>query len=163
MSDLKRQEIKSRIAAAHEREQALVEKSTGELVVQKASDATDAFTGFVRQHPLASAAGGIVLGVLVASMFKGPRQAAARGGARAIGLATIGSEMAGAFANELLDDAKDLGTKGVQRAEDIGDAVGDKARAVRRDAGYHANRTSDAARIASRETGKRIARAFRSR
>lgn len=172
MTDSKREEIKSRIEAAQAREAALAEPTTTQRVAEKASEAGDAFTSFVKEHPFAAAAGGVALGILVASMFKGPRRAAARGGARAISLATIGAEMASSFADELLDDARDLGREGVRRAEhlgregahkveDLSDAVGDRARSIRRDATYNASRASDAARIASRETGKRIARAFK--
>ncbi len=160
MNDPKRAEIKARIAAAQAREEAKAEQSTTQRVADKASDATDAFTGFVREHPIASAAGGLALGVLIAGMFKGPRRAAAEGGAKAVGLAAIGAEIASAFASELLDDAKDVGRAGARRAEDAGDAIGDRARSIRRDANYQADRAGDAARIASRETGKRIARAF---
>lgn len=174
MSDSKREEIKSRIEAAQAREAALAEPTATQRVTQKASEAGDAFTAFVREHPLAAAAGGVALGILVASLFKGPRQAAARGGARAISLAAIGAEMASSFADELLDDARELGREGVRRAEHLGregahkvedfsDAVGDRARSIRRDATYSASRASDAARIASRETGKRIARALKRR
>lgn len=135
-------------------------ESTADKAAQTVSNAADAFTTFVKERPLTAAAGGIALGILVAGIFKGPRSAAVRGGSKAVGLAAIGAEIASAFASELLDDAKDAGREGARRAEDFGDAVGDKARSLRRDAGYKANRTQDAARIASRETGKRIARAL---
>ncbi|MFB0611360.1 hypothetical protein [Aurantiacibacter poecillastricola] len=161
MNDPKRAEIKARIAAAQARERAKSEQSTTERVKAKASDAGDAFTDFVKEHPLAAAAGGVALGILVAGMFKGPRRAAATGGAKAVGLAAIGAEIASSFAEELLGDAKDIGRAGARRAGDLGDAVGDRARAIRRDANYQADRAGDAARIASRETGKKIARAFR--
>ncbi|MCB2066753.1 MAG: hypothetical protein KDE15_08965 [Erythrobacter sp.] len=164
MSDTKREEIKSRIAAAQAREAALAERTPGERAVAAASEAGEAFTGFVRKHPLAAAAGGVVVGVLIASMFKGPRRAAVRGGTKAIGLATLGAEAASAFASELFDDAKvvarDAARAGAEKAEDLGDAVSDGARAARREVGYRASRTADIARIASRETGKRIARAI---
>mgnify|MGYP000309583709 CR=1 FL=1 len=161
MNDPKRAEIKARIAAAQARERAKAEQSTTQKVADKASEASDAFTGFVKEHPIAATAGGLALGILVAGMFKGPRRAAVRGGTKAVGLAAIGAEIASAFASELLDDAKDLGRAGARRAEDMSDSIGDRARSVRRDATYQADRAGDAARIASRETGKRIARAFR--
>lgn len=161
MSDTKREEIKARIAAAQAREEALEEKTATQRVADKASEASDAFTGFVKEHPLAAAAGGVALGILIASLFPGPRRAAARGGAKAVGLATMGAEMASSFASELLDDAEDLSREGARRAEDLRDAVGDRARSIRRDATYNASRAGDAARIVSRETGKRIARAFK--
>lgn len=161
MNDPKRAEIKARIAAAQARERAKAEQSTTQKVVDKASEASDAFTSFVKEHPIAATAGGLALGILVAGMFKGPRRAAVRGGTKAVGLAAIGAEIASAFASELLDDAKDIGRAGARRAEDMSDSIGDRARSIRRDASYQADRAGDAARIASRETGKRIARAFR--
>ncbi|MGB3797111.1 MAG: hypothetical protein WA957_12495 [Alteraurantiacibacter sp.] len=160
MNDPKRAEIKARIAAAQARENAKANKSTTRRVADKASDAGDAFTSFVKEHPLAAAAGGVALGVIVAGMFKGPRRAAATGGAKAVGLAAIGAEIASSFASELLGDAKDVGRAGARRAGDVGDAIGDRARSARRDAAYQADRAGDSARIASRETGKKIARAF---
>ena len=161
MNDPKRAEIKARIAAAQARERAKAEQSTTRKVADKASEATDAFTGFVKEHPLASAAGGLALGILIAGMFKGPRRAAATGGAKAAGIAAIGAEIASSFASELFDDAKGVGRAGARRAEDFSDAMGDRARSIRRDASYNAGRAGDAARIAGRETGKKLARAFR--
>lgn len=160
-TDPKRAEIKARIAAAQAREEARAEQTTGQKVAEKASEASDAFTGFVKEHPLAAAAGGVALGILIAGMFKGPRQAAVRGRTKAVSLAAIGAEIASSFASELLDDARDLGREGARRAGDASDAISDRARSIRRDASYQADKASDAARIASRETGKRIARAFR--
>ena len=160
MSDTKREEIKARIAAAQEREAAQQEPTTAERAKGAVSDAATGFTNFVKERPLTAAAGGIVLGILVASMFKGPRRAAVRGGAKAYGLAALGAEAASAFAGELFDDAKAVGREGARRAEDLSDSVGDRARSLRRDASYHAGRTGDMARIASRETGKRLARIF---
>ena len=160
MNDPKRAEIKARIAAAQAREQEKAEQSTTQKVATKASEAGDAFTSFVKEHPIAATAGGLVLGIVVAGMFKRPREAAVRGGTKAVGLAAIGAEIASAFASELLDDAKDVGRSGARRAEDAGDAIGDRARSIRRNANYQADRASDAVRIAGRETGKRIARAF---
>ena len=160
-TDEKREEIKARIAAAEEREanrggKSLTEKSASET----ASNAADAFTGFVKEHPLAAAAGGVALGVLIAGMFKAPRQAAARGGAKAAGLAAIGAEIASGFASQLMDGATDVGRQGARRMEDFTDTTGDRARSVSRKAGLKAGDAADAARIARRETGKAIARAI---
>ncbi|WP_340587773.1 hypothetical protein [Erythrobacter alti] len=158
-TDAKREEIKARIAAAEEREERRSGQSLTTTASEKASEAADAFTGFVKQHPIAAAAGGVALGVLVASMFKGPRQAAARGGAKAAGLAAIGAEIASGFASQLMDDASDLGRESVRKAGDIADTAGDKARSAKRRASHRAGDVADAARIARRETGKAIARA----
>ncbi len=160
MSDSKREEIKARIAAAQAREEARAGQSLAVRAQETASEATDAVTGFVRKHPIASAAGGVVLGILIASMFKGPRRAAAKGGAKAAGLAAMGAEIASGFAAQMLDDAAALGREGARRAEDAVDTAGDKARSVGRSASHSAGDVADAARIARRETGKAIARAL---
>ncbi|KLE35592.1 hypothetical protein [Aurantiacibacter luteus] len=159
MTDPKREEIKARIAAAQEREAALAERSFAERAADTASDATEKFTAFVKERPLTAAAGGLVLGVLIASLFKAPRQAAARGGAKAVGLAAVGAEIASAFAANLLDDASDIGKAGARRAGDLSDTMGDRARSLGRSATHRLGDTADAARIARRETGKAIARA----
>lgn len=158
-TDAKREEIMARIAAAEEREAIRGGPSLTTTASETASDAADAFTSFVKEHPLAAAAGGVALGILVASMFKAPRQAAVRGGTKAIGLATIGAEIASGFAAQLMDDAGDLGREGARRVEDMSDVAGDKARSIGRKANHKVSDVADAARIARRETGKAIARA----
>lgn len=160
MNDPKRAEIKARIAAAQERETKNKEMTFTERASQTASDATDSFVSFVKERPLTAAAGGLVLGILVAGLFKTPRQAAMRGGAKAASLAAVGAEIAAAFAANLLDDAQDVGRAGARRAGDIGDSLGDRARSLGRSASHTLGDTSDAARIAKRETGKAIAHAL---
>ncbi|MDE1466792.1 hypothetical protein [Aurantiacibacter sp. D1-12] len=160
MSDTKREEIKARIAAAQAREE---ERAGTSLVVraqETASDATDAFTGFVKKHPVAAAAGGVAVGILIASMFKGPRRAAVRGGRKAADFAAMGAEVASGFAAQMIDDAASLGREGARRAEDVVDTAGDKARSIGRSASHKVGDATDAARIARRETGKAIARAL---
>ncbi len=160
MTEAKREEIKARIAAAQEREEGRTQMTLTERATEGAADAADAFTDFVKKHPIASAAGGVALGILVASMFKGPRRAAARGGAKAAGLAAIGAEIATGFAAQLLDGATDLGREGARRAGDLTDTAGDRARSIGRSASHKVGDAADAARIARRETGKAIARAL---
>lgn len=159
-TDEKREEIKARIAAAQAREEAKAGQSLAVRAQETASDATEAFTGFVKKHPIAAAAGGVALGILVASMFKGPRRAAVRGGTKAVGLASMGAEIASGFASQLMEDAQLLGKEGARRAEDAVDAAGDRARSVGRSASHKAGDIADAAHIARRETGKAIARAL---
>jgi hypothetical protein len=159
MTDTRREDIKARIAAAQAREESLSGQNLAVRASEGAADAADAFTGFVKKHPLAAAAGGVALGILIAGMFKGPRQAAVRGGVKAAGLAAMGAEIASGFASQLLEDAAVLGRKGAHRAEDIADSAGDKARALGRSTGHKVADVADAARITRRETGKAIARA----
>ena len=152
----RREELKARIEAAEARDE---ERSLLDTAGEKASEATTAFTDFVKERPLTAAAGGIILGIIIAGMFKGPRQAAARGGAKAAGLAAVGAEIAGGFLSELVDDAADLGRAGKHRAVDLSDRLADRSRAAGRSARHKVGDTADAAYIARRETGKAIARA----
>ena len=135
MNDMKREDIKNRVEAAQAREEAKTPTLT-ERATETASDAADGFTTFVKEHPFAAAAGGVALGVLVAGLFRGPRQAAARGGAKAVGLAAVGAEIASGFASHLLDDASDMGREGARRANDLTDRTGDKARSFGRSASH---------------------------
>lgn len=160
MTEQKREEIKARIAAAQEREEARNSQSLAVRAQETASEAGEAVTDFVKKHPYAAAAGGVALGILIAGMFKGPRRAAAKSSAKAAGLAAMGAEIASGFAAQLFDDASALGREGVRRAEDAVDTAGDKARSAGRRASHTAGDVADAARIARRETGKAIARAL---
>ena len=130
-------------------------------ITDHALEAKDKFVAFAKEHPVATVAGGLALGVLVASMFKGPRRAAAAGGAKAAGLAALGSEIALAFAGQVMDAAKEAGREGARKLDGLGESVGDTARKVRRDASYRADRGFDAARIARREARKKLIRAFK--
>lgn len=134
------------------------EPSLTEQATAKASEAFDSFKTFARERPLTTITGGLVAGILIASMFKAPRRAAAAGGAKAAGLAAIGSEIALAFAAQLADAAGNAGREGLRKAGDLGDSIGDTARSLRREAGYRTGNSLDAARVARRETRKAISR-----
>lgn len=134
---------------------------TEKTFADQASEAGEKAVAFIKEHPLATVAGGVALGILVAGMFKGPRRAAAAGGAKAAGLAALGSEIALAFASQMADAASDAGRAGARRLDDFGDTVGDVARKARRDASYRAAGATDAARIAQRDTVKKLARALK--
>ena len=162
--DPKRQEIKDRIAAAQSRHQQRQDGNFTDQLGERAVEAKDSFTEFAREHPVATVAGGLLLGVLIAGMFEGPRRAAVRGGtkasAKAAGLAAIASEMALAFAHQAMDAAADAGRYGADKLDDLGDTVGSTARDLRREASYRADSASVAAQGGKRKVGKSITRAF---
>ena len=147
MNDPKRAEIKARIAAAQAREAERGERTLAQKAQEGAVDAKDRLTEFAKEHPVATVAGGLALGIVIASMFKGPRRAAVQTGTKAASIAA-------------LRDAGDAGRDGLRKLDDMGDAVGDTARTLRREAAYRAGHATDAARSVSRETGKTIARAL---
>lgn len=163
VQDSKRQEIKDRITAAQERNKARQVPSLGERVSEKAVAAKDGFTSFAKEHPVATVAGGLAIGVLISAMFKNSptRKAGRIAGAKAAGLAALGSQMAAAFAQQVMENTADARRAGADKIEDIGDAVGDTARKVRREASYRVGGASDHARTSARELGKTIARSLR--
>ena len=160
MSDDKRPGLKDRIAAAKQRH-AERETSFLEDAGEIATDAKDSFTQFAREHPLAVVAGGLAAGILISALFK--KSPTRKLGRKAAGLAALGAEFAAAYAQQTMETAQEAGRAGAEKLEDIGDAVGDKARGLRRDAAHYAGGASDQARITARKAGKRLSRAIRSR
>ncbi|OYX65121.1 MAG: hypothetical protein B7Y88_10675 [Sphingomonadales bacterium 32-64-17] len=161
MSDDKRAALKERIEAAQGSEATRRARKLGESAKAGAVEAKDKFTAFAKEHPVTTVAGGVVAGVLIASLFKTPRRAAARTGAKAAGLAAMGSELAMGFLAELRENAGHAGEEGKRKLADLSDSAGDTARRMRREAKYRAGSAGDDARIAGREVGKSIMRAFK--
>ncbi len=162
-TEAKRQAIKERISAAQTRNDARREPSLLEQIGEQAVAVKDEFTAFARKHPVATVAGGIALGVLISALFKNSptRKAGRYAGKKAIGLATLGSEAVSSFAEHLMESTADIRQTGVDRLEDVNDALGDKARKVKRDAAYKLDNASDTARITARNLGKTLARSMR--
>ena len=163
VQEAKRQEIKDRITAAQERNEARREPTFGEQVNEKAIAAKDGFTSFAIEHTVATIAGGIAIGVLISALFKNSptRKAGRVAGTKAAGLATMGSEMAAAFAQQVMENSAGARQAGSDRLEDIGDAVGDKTRHLRREAHYRYDGARDIAHSMARDIGKIIARSLR--
>ncbi len=138
--------------AQHEDDGALAQAS------RTLSKAGNKIITYAKEHPALAIAGGVVLGLAVASMFKGPRRLAAKGSARAAGLAAIGSEMALAYALDAYEKAQEASREGARKFEDLTDNVADSARKARREANYRAGTASDKARIKARDTSKAMAR-----
>ena len=159
----KRQELKEKIDAAEARNEARSNESWLDTAGEKAVEAKDKFTEFAKEHPVATVAGGVAVGILIAGMFRGPRQAAYRAGTKTAGLAAIGADLAMAYAAKALDAAQDAGRYGADRLDDFGDALGDTARGLKREASYIAGSKSDSARIAARKAGKTVRRTVRNR
>lgn len=127
---------------------------------QHLADATNKAATFAREHPVLAISGGLVAGLAIASMFKGPRKLASKGGVKAAGLATVGAEMALAYALDAYEKALEASREGARKLDDMGDTVSDTARKVRRDAGYRVDEVGDAARIKARDAKKAITRKF---
>ena len=111
MTDAKRTQIKKKVAAGQARNRTKTENTTTvfDRAGEAAIDAKDKFTAFAKQHPIATVAGGLAIGILIAGMFKAPRRAAIKGGSKAAGLAAIGAELALAYAQQAMEAASEAG------------------------------------------------------
>jgi ElaB/YqjD/DUF883 family membrane-anchored ribosome-binding protein len=157
-TDNKRQEIKERIAAAQERQAARDGTSITQVISEKAVQARDGVTGFAREHPVAAIAGGLAVGVLISAMFKNSptRRAGRYAGARAAGLATLGSEIAASLVQQVIEGASTARSAGAEKLEDAGEAISGSAHSARKSLGH----AGDAVRDTAREVGKAIARSM---
>ena len=160
MAEAKRKTIKKKVAASQKRN---AERSSERTFLDRAGEgaieAKDKFTAFAKEHPVATVAGGIALGVLIAGMFKGPRRAAIQGGTKAAGLAAMGAELAMAYAAKALDAAQEAGHDGAEWLGETGRTLGSKARELGGDAADYAG----TARESAVRTGKSATRAIRGR
>jgi hypothetical protein len=151
MTDARRRKIKQKVAAAESRNEARAGgPSLAQRAGEKAVEAKDKFTDFARQHPIATVVGGLALGVLVSSLFRGsPTRKAGRSlGRKAAGLAAIGAELAVAYAQRAMEAAGEAREAGAERLGSWSDDAAD----------YVAG-----ARDTVRETGKSISQALRDR
>ena len=107
------EDLRSRIEAAKER------------TARLAGDSAEAVRGVIQDHPLAVVAGGIALGVLIGRLLptrKEPRSLTGALGKRAAELATLGAELAIAYASK----AAEAGREGAEKLEDAGATLGGK-------------------------------------
>ena len=156
MAEAKRKTIKKKVAAAEKRNAERSERTFLDRAGEGAIEAKDKFTAFAKEHPVATLAGGLAIGVLIAGMFKGPRQAAIKGGTRAAGLAAIGAELAMAYAAKALDAAKEAGSEGADWLGETGKTLGSKAREFSSEASDYAGTARDNAMRSGRSAAKAI-------
>jgi ElaB/YqjD/DUF883 family membrane-anchored ribosome-binding protein len=161
MPEAKRTQLKKKVAAGQARNKAKTENTTTmfDRAGEAAIEAKDKFTAFAKEHPIATVAGGVALGVLIAGLFKGPRRAAFKGGSKAAGLAAIGAELALAYAQQAMEAANEAGKAGAKRL----DGLGSTARSMGQDAAHRASDAGETAMAVTREAGKRLSKAIRSR
>ena len=92
MTDAKRKNIERKVTAAKSRNEARAEgPSLADRAGETAIAAKDKFTAFARQHPIATVAGGLAVGILVSGLFRGsPTRKAGRSiGAKAARIGAI--------------------------------------------------------------------------
>lgn len=151
----KREELREKIEAGERRN---AERGLSDY----ARDARDSATSFVKEHPFATVAGGLAIGVIIAAMVPGPgrrlrKQATARGTA----LAAMLTELGMAYGSSLLDSLGDAARTGQDKLEEFGESLGDTARGLRRDAGHLAADAGESARALRRDAGEKAGRSIR--
>ena len=162
MNEGKRKQIKDKVAAGEARLAARAEKLS-DRIGERAIEAKDGFTRFAREHPAATVAGGLALGVLVSALFRRSptRRVASKAGSRAAGLAAMGAELAMAYAQQAMHAVGDARRAGAERLHDLEGPLTDTAHSLRRGASRQAGKASDSARTAGHLAGKAITRALR--
>ncbi len=133
-SEAKREELKSKIEAAEQR-------NADRSLTDYAKDAAEGATSFVKEHPLTTLAGSLAFGILIAAIVPGPgRRLRRKATARSAVLASTLTDLALAYGAKVLDGAEDAAKAGQERIGDLGEAIGDSARHLTRSASKSANR-----------------------
>ena len=70
MTDAKRQQIKTKVAAGQARHRDMGRTTIVDRAGEAAIEAKDKFVAFAKEHPVATVAGGLALGILVSGLFK---------------------------------------------------------------------------------------------
>ncbi len=132
--DQKRTKLRTKIEAGERR-------NADKSLTDYARDARDGATSFVKEHPIATLAGGLALGVLVAAVVPGPgRRLRRTASARGTALAGVLAELGLAYGTQLLDGAGKAARAGHERIGELGDTLGDGALNLRREAGSKTTR-----------------------
>lgn len=165
MTDAKRQTLKDKVAAGQARNRDMGRTTIVDRAGEKAIEAKDKFVEFAKEHPIATVAGGVALGVLVSSLFKrSPTRKLGSAAARRAGtIAALGAEFALAYAQHAMATASEASRDGAHKLGELGETVGTTARSTGRAAVDRAGELTEAARVVTRDAGKRLGKALRNR
>ena len=150
----RRQALRERIEASKERQD---ERTLGDTVKQAGETVKD----FAREHPFATVAGVLGLGLAIGAMTRPGRRAARRGGT----LARIAGDAVAAYGLTAIDkigtETKHARRSGSDAFQDIGDTIGSTLRGLRRDASYRGDVVGDSVRASSRRASRKASRGLR--
>jgi len=155
MTEAKRTQLKQKVSAAQKRNAG---RETTTTIVDRAGEraieAKDKFTEFVREHPIATVAGGLAIGILVSGLFKRSptRKLGKRAATTAGSLAAIGAELAMSYAQQALEAANEAGKIGAEKLDELGSA----AKSAGRGAAGQASDLGETARSVAKSAGKRL-------
>ena len=165
MTDAKRQQLKDKVAAGQARNRDLGRTTIVDRAGEAAIEAKDRFVEFAKEHPIATVAGGVALGILVSGLFKRSptRKLGGAAAKRAGTIAALGAEFALAYAQQAMTAANEAGREGAHKLGELGDSVGGTARTTGRAALDRAGDLTEAALLVTRDAGKRLGKALRNR
>lgn len=144
----KREALRGKIAASERRN---AERSFAD----QAKAAADGALDYVKANPLKAMAGVAVGALLIGAMTGKGRKAGKKAGAKAGALATVATEAALAYGLGLLETAGSAAGKGQDKLADLGETVGEKARAWQSTAAKEGSALSDYLVDAAKRSGKR--------
>ncbi|MEO6388229.1 MAG: hypothetical protein ABIT16_08800 [Croceibacterium sp.] len=153
MTEAKRTQLKKKVAAGQQRNQDRGRTTMVDRAGERAIEAKDKFAAFAKEHPIATIAGGLAIGVLVSGLFKRSptRKLGAQLGSRAAGFAAIGTELALAFAQQAMETAEEAGRTGAVKLEGLSETLGGTARSASKEAMSRAADFGQSARVVGRE------------
>ena len=165
MTEAKRQTLKDKVAAGQARHRDMGRTTIVDRAGEKAIEAKDKFVEFAKEHPIATVAGGVAIGILVSGLFKRSptRRLGGAAAKRAGTIAALGAEFAMAYAQQAMTAANGAGRDGAHKLSELGESVGSTARSTGRAAADRAGELTGAARIVTRDVGKRLGKALRNR
>jgi hypothetical protein len=165
MTEAKRQQLKDKVAAGQARNRDMGRTTIVDRAGEKAIEAKDKFFEFAKEHPIATVAGGVAVGILVSGLFKrSPTRKLGNAAAKRAGtIAALGAEFALAYAQQAMTAANEAGRDGAHRLGELGETVGETARSTGRAALDRAGDLTETARVVTRGAGKRLGKALRSR
>lgn len=165
MTDAKRQTLKDKVAAGQARHRDMGRTTIVDRAGEAAIEAKDKFVAFAKEHPIATVAGGVAVGILVSGLFKRSptRRLGSKAAKRAGAIAALGAEFALAYAQQAMTAANEAGREGAHKLGEFSETVGGSARSTSRAALDRAGDLTEAARVATRDAGKRLGKALRDR
>ena len=143
----KREALRGKIAAGEKR-------NSERSFADQAKVAADTALDYVKANPIKAVAGVAIGALLIGAMTRPGRRAGRKAGA----LATVATEAALAYGLGLLESAGSAASKGQDKLADLGETVGNRARAWQSTAAAEGTALSDYLVDAARKSGKRASK-----
>ncbi len=146
-TDAKRTRIKGKIAASQDR----LKRDGTAATPRKVTPPRDAyppekFSTLAGEYPFLTVAGGIAVGILIATLL--PRSVGRKLGQRAVAVATIAGELGALYGKQALDIASEAGREAREKIGELGETIDDNTAETRQRAARMAGTAAGNARSA---------------